>query len=156
MFPTDRTKDNAAQFLESVQGELHVQAHKLVQRFREIRDGLVHDQQQLAAQRGIAQNRRPDRVWAPLMFRAREKDPQLYLEWFITAPSKERGKYFKARVARPKGAAGNYDIRSLKAACPDYLHHLVEETETEARYLRHRLRLLTQARRLVGTLFTPP
>lgn len=155
MFPTDLTKDNAAKFLESVQGELHVQAHQLVQRFREIRDGLVHDQQQLAAQRGIAQNRRPDRVWAPLMFRAREKDPLLYLEWFTTAPSKELGKYFKARVPRPKGGAGNYDVRTLKASCPEYLHHLVEETETEARYLRQRLRMLTEARRLVAGLLAP-
>lgn len=156
MFPTQKTNIRAAEFLEAAQGELHLQAHQLVQRFREIRDGLVQDQQQQAARRGIAENRRPDRVWAPLMFRAREREPYLYLEWFATSPAKERGKYHKSRMARPKGAGGNYDIRTLRASCPEYLHHLVEETEKEARYLRERLRMLTDARRLIGQLFAPP
>lgn len=158
MFPTKETNQRGADFLLAAQGELHLQAHQLVERFRDIRASLLQDQQAAAVAKGLADNRKPDRVWAPLMFRVQEKQTYLYLEWFFTAPGRERGQFHKSRVPKfaGKGVGGNYDIRTLLANAPEFLHDLVRETETEARYIRSRLRLLGDTKRLVVQLFSAP
>lgn len=151
---SDQTRRRAIDFVEAAQGDLHLEAHKLVQRYREVLQGLLLDERERLRIVSAANHQKTPFVWAPLNFAAREVGPSLYLEWRITRPArKSKVPIFGARVPKLTGRGmGNYDLRKLIALAPSYMQHLVEETETEARYLRQRLKHLTDARRSIDKL----
>jgi hypothetical protein len=154
MYPSPETASRCASFLAASESDLHLQAHQLVQRFRDICEGLVITQREIAAREGLARNRKAAKVWLPLRFRAQESGRYFYLEWYATAPGTKLGHFFSARI--PRSAGGNYAIPTLLARAPECMHDLIHETETEARFLRERLKLLANAKKITAQLLAPP
>jgi hypothetical protein len=158
MYPTPERARSCANFLAGIESDLHLQAHQLVQRFRDICDGLITNQREIAAREGLARNRKPAKVWMPLRFRVLETGPYFYLEWYATAPGTKPGRFFTSRIPRTVPASGysNYSIQTLLSRAPEYMHCVVHETETEARFLRERLKLLANTKKLTARLLSPP
>jgi hypothetical protein len=154
MYPTPERARSCANFLAGIESDLHLQAHQLVQRFRDICEGLVVTQREIAAREGLARNRKPAKVWLPLRFRVQESGRYFYLEWYATAPGTKLGHFFSTRV--PRSAGGNYAIPALLARAPECMHHLIHETETEARFLRARIKLLADTKKITARLLSPP
>lgn len=93
--------------------------------------------------------------WIPLKLQAVRSDGEhLHLRWTKTVPlslNEKKVRYVSLRAS----AAGDFNLRTLHACVPEFMHSIVTDVELEARHLRKAWREAMKLRTSIRTFADP-